>query len=145
MNTYTQTVFNQVKAAFVGQQLDTTTVFNFIRICMDNVSAYDSLAGLQKKELVIAVLQMAIDSMVTDPNEQQLLNFMIQNFISTIIDQFCDIDANGISLNPATKSKIKAFFSKLFPCCCPTTVPAPVVPAPVIVVPEPVVAPAVSN
>jgi hypothetical protein len=143
MDAYVQAVFNQVKENFAGQSLDVTTVFSFIRISMETVERYKNLTGMQKKELVIAVLTVAIDSLVVDQNEQQILNFMIENFIGTLIDQFCDIDSNGISINLATKNKLKAFFSKIFPCCpcLPTPLPAPIIQAPVDpapVVPAPV-------
>lgn len=124
-------MYVQILAKFGEEtQLTAANLFTFVRIAMETVEQVNGLPGKDKKALVIRLCQIAINRSVLYNNET--LQYLVDNVLDNIIDEFVSIDLDGLHINEDQKSRIKAFLKKL--CFCgssstpapaPTPVPAP--------------------
>tara|TARA_R100001163_G_scaffold65832_1_gene65442 strand:- start:9468 stop:9833 length:366 start_codon:yes stop_codon:yes gene_type:complete len=109
---YAETLYNRVKAKFPSDKVTMTNIFDLIRLSMEEAEKFGKLAGKQKKELVLRVVQEAVTDLVVDEDDNKALAILIDNFADLIIDQFVDINFGHLAINV----KNNKCFAKLFPC-----------------------------
>ena len=115
MEKYAENLYKAVKAKFPGNKVNSSNVFDLVRLSMEEVEKFRSLQGRQKKELVVRIIHEALKDYVIDDMESESLNFLVDNFIDLIIDQFCDINLGHLKINDDQKKTLR----KIFPCCFP--------------------------
>ena len=76
-----------------------------------HVQKYKSLSGLEKKNMIIAMLKHIVD--ITDgPGDDDLWDPILKRLIPSVVDTLVQIDKGKLKLNTNTKKGfIKAFFS----------------------------------
>lgn len=165
MSEHAVTLFQKVKTLFNDKELNRTNLFKFLELAMEAVELNKDLSGAQKKALVIETIKLAINEMIPDSEEFQIVEHYVNYFIDQTIDEIIEINGGKLKINPK-KSKFYSCFSK---CRCPLrlcgcfkglfkatpapvfAVPAPAPVAPVVVpdpatpVPAPVPAPVVEE
>lgn len=78
---------------------------------MITIGQYVSLTGVEKKELIIIILNKHIDTLIIDENIKQTLKLAVDSLVPTMIDVMVDISKGKYNF------KIKYVCSTIFSCC----------------------------
>ena len=106
---------NEVYQYLKSIHSDSITTENVIAVATDHVQIvekYNTLTGNQKKTMVINVIKRVV---VEQAGDNTILLTVIDATLPKVIDTLVDAINGNIKFN---KEKTKAFFKKLFPCCC---------------------------
>ena len=117
-------VYTNIKDLVVNKQLDVQTIIILVPTIMEQVGAFSNLSGLQKKDMVIQIIQKLLtDFQPSNENAQIILTFISAQlpYIIEVIYQ----SALGNYIYDKVQSGWAAFWAN--PCsCCKKTTTAPV-------------------
>jgi len=122
MSEHAVDLFQKVKSIFNEKELNRKNVFKFVELAMEVVELDKDLSGAQKKALVIATIKVAVNEMIPDTEEYNIVEHYVNYFIDQTIEEIIEINGGKLKINPK-KSKFYScfascgsFFSK---CKCP--------------------------
>ena len=108
--------YNAVRAMYnsiYDKNIDSTNIISHIILLMKIVSSFQSIENIDKKKLVIFVIQKFVHLNITN-DELLVLNSFAENILPNVIDTLCSIDSKKIVINAEqyVKSCCLPFFRK---------------------------------
>ena len=108
--------YNAVRAMYnsiYDKNIDSTNIISHIILLMKIVSSFQSIENIDKKKLVIFVIQKFVNLNITN-DELLVLNSFVENILPNVIDTLCSIDSKKIVINAEqyVKSCCLPFFRK---------------------------------
>lgn len=109
--------YNAVRAMYnsiYDKNIDSTNIISHIILLMKIVSSFQSIDNIDKKKLVIFVVQKFVQLNITNKDELLVLNSFVENILPNVIDTLCSIDSKKIVINAEqyVKSCCLPFFRK---------------------------------
>lgn len=94
-----------------GGTLDEKNVVIIVVNLMQIVETYNDVSGIQKKAVVIEVLNRVIDYQIKDETKASTLKTIVQMTIPSVIDIFVGIDKKDIHI------KLQKSWTRMLACC----------------------------
>jgi hypothetical protein len=94
--------YNAVRAMYnsiYDKNIDATNIISHIILLMKIVSSFQTIDKIDKKKLVIFVVQKFIQLNISDKDELFILNSFAENILPNVIDTLCSIDSKKIIIN----------------------------------------------
>jgi len=107
----TERIYKELKRLIGNENLSHSNVIPILLNLMQVVEHYSLLSGMQKKTLVLKVLDHLIEDQFDDKQEVDKMKLLVQMTLPTVIDTIISIDKKKLQIN--TKKGIR----KLFACC----------------------------
>ena len=89
--------------------IDSKSVFELIRSAMELVEHYNGVSGIEKKEMVITVVDRIVYELGV--GDDFFVKVFVENFLDDLIDNICDIAKGNLDINS------KLSFMKKLKCC----------------------------
>ncbi len=104
-------LYDEIEAMIDGKKIDATSIISVATLLMKTVEKYTDVNGIQKKEIVLAVLRKIVEEKVDDQDEKKNILFLIETTVPPVIDALVSVDKGQL------KIKIQKGCKSLFPCC----------------------------
>lgn len=104
-------LYEEVKVILGTGKISSSNIVAVLLSLMQLVESYTTVKGLQKKAIILDVLNHIIDDQVDDTDEAMNLKLLVQMTLPSVIDTFVSLDKKEISI------KLKKTCSKLFSFC----------------------------
>lgn len=104
-------LYEEVKVILGAGKINFSNIVAVLLGLMQLVEKYNDVKGLQKKALILDVLNLIIDEQIEDEQEKTNLKLFVGMTLPSVIDTFVSLDKKELSI------KLKNTYSKLFSCC----------------------------
>lgn len=94
--------YNAVRAMYnsiYDKNIDSTNIISHIILLMKIVASFQTIDKIDKKKLVIFVVQKFVQLNISNKDELLVLNSFIENILPNVIDTLCSIDSKKIVIN----------------------------------------------
>jgi len=81
------------------KNIDSNNIISHVILLMKIISSFQIIEKIDKKKLVIFVVQKFINLNVTNKEELLFLNSFVENILPTVIDTLCSVDSKKIIIN----------------------------------------------
>jgi len=105
--------YNAVRAMYnsiYDKNIDSSNIVSNVILLMKIASTFPNIENIDKKKLVIFIVQKFVQLNVLNPDDVNILNSFVQNILPNVIDTLCSIDTKKIVINAEQKVK---------KCCLP--------------------------
>ncbi len=117
--TATENLYEELNKILAGAKLNTSNLTVILVNLMQIVETYPKLTGYQKKEVILAAINMLIDDQNDNVEDAETLKLLVKMTLPNLIDTLVSIDKKQLNI------KLKKFSSYIFSsCCCTKTVEA---------------------
>lgn len=105
-------LYNEIKDVIKNGELTRSNVVFILLTLMKSVEKFKNITGIQKKAIVLDVLNTFIDENISDLTEASELKLLVQLTIPSLIDTLVSIDTKEIKikLKKSCKSILWCFF-----------------------------------
>ena len=100
--------YNAIRAMYnsiYDKNIDSTNIVSNIILLMKIASTFPNVANIDKKKLVLFVIQKFIQLNVLNKDDATILNSFIQNILPNVIDSLYSIDTKKIIIEGEQKIK----------------------------------------
>ena len=100
--------YNAIRAMYnsiYDKNIDSTNIVSNIILLMKIASTFPNVANIDKKKLVLFVIQKFIQLNVLNQDDATILNSFIQNILPNVIDSLYSIDTKKIIIEGEQKIK----------------------------------------
>ena len=104
-------LYDEVESIISNKKIDAGSMISVVTLLMKTVDKYTDVNGIQKKEVVLAVLRKIIEETVKDESERQNILYLADQAVPAVIDTIVSIDKGQL------KIKIEKGCKKLTSCC----------------------------
>ncbi len=94
-----------------GKKVDASNIISIVTLLMKTVEKYSDVQGIQKREIVLAVLRKVVEENISDPDEKANVLFMVEKTVPPVIDALVAVNKGQL------KIKIQKGCKSLFSCC----------------------------
>ena len=112
--TATENLYEELNKILAGAKLNTSNLTVILVNLMQIVETYPKLTGSQKKEVILAAINMLIDDQNDNVEDAETLKLLVKMTLPNLIDTLVSIDKKQLNI------KLKKFSSYIFPSCCGT-------------------------
>lgn len=105
-------LYEELLTIIGNQKLNSRNVITITLSLMQIVDGYEEVHGVQKKAVIMNILDRWIDSKVEDEQEKMELKLLVKMTLPSVIDGFIAIDRKQLQI------KMKKGFKSLIGCCC---------------------------
>lgn len=105
-------LYEEVKVILGTGTISSSNVVAVLLSLMQLVENYTDVKGVQKKAIILDVLNHIIEDQIENVDEAMNLKLLVQMTLPSVIDTFVSLDKKEISI------KFKKTCSKLFSWCC---------------------------
>jgi hypothetical protein len=94
--------YNAVVAMYnsiCDKNIDSSNIISHVILLMKIVSSFQIIEKIDKKKLVIFIVQKFIHLNVTNKEEILFLNSFVENILPNVIDTLCSVDSKKIIIN----------------------------------------------
>jgi hypothetical protein len=105
------TLYNNLKDIIGNGKISVANITSITINLMQIVDKYKNVKGLEKKKIVLDVLNRIVDDTIDDKAEEQQLKLLLAISVPVLIDTFIAIDKGELAI------KTKKAVIKLFTCC----------------------------
>lgn len=94
--------YNAVRAMYnsiYDKNIDTTNITSHIILLMKIASSFQNIDKLDKKKIVIFVIQKFVQLNISNKDDVDVLNSFVENILPNVIDTLCSIDNKKIIIN----------------------------------------------
>ena len=109
--TVTEKIYEELKNILSGAKLNSSNLTNILINLMQIVETYPKLSGIQKKEVILASINMLIDDQNDNVEDSETLKILVKMTLPSLIDNLVKIDKKQLSI------KIKQIRKYIFSCC----------------------------
>ena len=81
------------------KNIDSNNIISHVILLMKIISSFQIIEKIDKKKLVIFVVQKFLKLTVKDDGELLFLNSFVENILPTVIDTLCSVDSKKIIIN----------------------------------------------
>lgn len=110
--TATEKLYEKLKQILAGGKLNASNLTVILVNLMQIVETYPKLTGSQKKEVILASINMLIDDQNDNVEDAETLKVLIKMTLPNLIDTLVSIDTKQLSI------KLKKISSYCFSSCC---------------------------
>jgi hypothetical protein len=109
-----RTLYNSI----CNKDINSSNIMNYVVYLMKIIDTFKNINNIDKKKLILFVLNKFIDINIADENEKNLLKAFIESILPHLIDTLVSLDNKEIVIK--TKNYIMTFKEKLMNCfiCC---------------------------
>lgn len=104
-------LYIQLQKFLNDSPISSTNIVPTIISLMKTVETYKEVSGVDKRNMIIHVLNRFVREQMGDTQETKYIKFIIDNTAKEIIDTLISVDKKQLVI------KTKKYFSKLFSCC----------------------------
>ena len=104
-------LYDEIETMIKGKKVDAASIVSIATLLMKTVEKYSDVQGIQKKEIVLAVLRKVVDEGVEDPTEKSNVLFLVEQTVPPVIDALVAVDKGQL------KIKIQKGCKSVFSCC----------------------------
>lgn len=112
IETITENIFQQVKAAISGRIFNASTFISLVTLVMQFVEKSVAVSGPEKKQVAMNVIVKLIGEIPLEEDQKQIIVTIVNTTLPRIID-FIISAANG----EFDFSKVQTMWKNMFPCC----------------------------
>lgn len=112
--TATENLYEELNKILAGAKLNTSNLTVILVNLMQIVETYPKLTGSQKKEVILAAINMLIDDQNDNVEDAETLKLLVKMTLPNLIDTLVSIDKKQLNI------KLKKFSSYIFSSCCGT-------------------------
>jgi hypothetical protein len=94
-----------------SKNIDSTNIVSYVVLLMKIINSHKTIANVDKKKLVIFVLQKFVELNISNDVEAQILNDFINNILPNVIDTMISLDNKEIIIK--TENYISTFCDKI--------------------------------
>jgi len=105
-------LYDEIETLIEGKKIDAGSIISIATLLMKTVEKYSDVNGIQKKEIVLAVLRKIVQEKISDPDERANVLFLVEQTVPPVIDALVAVDKGQL------KIKIQKGCKSLFSCCC---------------------------
>ena len=94
--------YNAVRAMYnsiYDKNIDSNNIISHVILLMKIASSFQNIDNIDKKKIVIFVVQKFVQLNITNKDELDVLNSFIENILPNVIDTLCSIDSKKIIIN----------------------------------------------
>lgn len=103
-----QIIFNQIRHGFDNYQIDENNIVEFVIRVMTLVEQQNNLNGLEKKAVVLEILQKLVDSYdKLNENSKDKIKLLIRSIVPGIIDTIVMATKGILSINKKVEETVK--------------------------------------
>tara|TARA_B100001175_G_C19479774_1_gene626427 strand:+ start:1241 stop:1579 length:339 start_codon:yes stop_codon:yes gene_type:complete len=104
-------LYDEIETMINGKKVDASSIISIATLLMKTVETYSDVKGIQKKEIVLAVLRKVVEEKISSPEERANVLFLVEQTVPPVIDALVAVDKGQL------KIKIQKGCKSLFPCC----------------------------
>lgn len=104
-------IYTEISTAIGDNQFTAANAIGIVVNLMQLAGQYPKLSGVQRKAIVVDVVNRLIDERSNDEETKAQLKFLIQTLISPLIDTIISID------NKEIRIALEKGCKRAFPCC----------------------------
>ena len=105
-------LYDEIETMIYGKKIDAASIISIATLLMKTVEKYSDVKGIQKKEIVLAVLRKVVEEKINDADERSSVLFLIEHTVPPVIDALVAVDKGQL------KIKIQKGCKSIFSCCC---------------------------
>ena len=105
-------LYDEIESMIDGKKIDAASIISIATLLMMTVEKYSDVKGIQKKEIVLAVLRKVVEEKIDDADERSSVLFLIEQTVPPVIDALVAVDKGQL------KIKIQKGCKSIFSCCC---------------------------
>ena len=105
-------LYDEIETMINGKKIDAASIISIATLLMKTVEKYSDVKGIQKKEIVLAVLRKVVEEKIDDADERSSVLFLIEQTVPPVIDALVAVDKGQL------KIKIQKGCKSIFSCCC---------------------------
>ena len=94
-----------------SKNIDSTNIVSYVVLLMKIINSHKTIANVDKKKLVIFVLQKFVELNISNDVEAQILNDFINNILPNVIDTMISLDNKEIIIK--TENYVSTFCDKI--------------------------------
>ena len=110
--TATEKLYEELKQILAGAKLNASNLTVILVNLMQIIETYPKLTGPQKKEVILAAINMLIDDQNDNVEDAETLKLLVKMTLPNLIDTLVSIDKKQINI------KLKRMTSYIFASCC---------------------------
>ena len=110
--TATEKLYEELKQILAGAKLNASNLTVILVNLMQILETYPKLTGPQKKEVILAAINMLIDDQNDNVEDAETLKLLVKMTLPNLIDTLVSIDKKQINI------KLKRMTSYIFASCC---------------------------
>ena len=112
-----QNAIRELYNSIYPKQIDTTNIVSYVVLLMKIINTHKTVPNIDKKKLVIFVLQKFVELNITNEDEANILKMFINNILPNMIDTLISIDNKEIIIK--VENYAKTLFQKIrTKLCC---------------------------
>jgi len=117
ITTEEQNAIRELYNSIYSKQIDATNIVSYVVLLMKIINTHKTVPNIDKKKLVIFVLQKFVELNITNEEEAIILKTFINNILPNMIDTLISIDNKEIIIK--AENYAKTFFQKIrSKLCC---------------------------
>lgn len=110
--TAVENLYEQLKEILAGAKLNSSNIMAILVNLMQIVEKYPTLKGPQKKQVILAAINMLIDDQNDNVEDAAGLKLLVQMTLPSVIDTIVNIDTKQVRIKIRQASKF------VFSLCC---------------------------
>ena len=117
ISTDEQNAIRELYNSIYSKQIDSTNIVSYVILLMKIINTYKNILNVDKKKLVLYVLQKFVELNITNTDEANIINSFINNILPNMIDTMISLDNKEIIIK--SENYVMSFFEKIrSKICC---------------------------
>ena len=85
-------LYDELSGIIGDRKITVTNIVSVVTLLMKTVDKYTDVKGIQKKELVLAVVTKVVNETMSDDDERNNILYVVEGVLPTVIDTIIQVD-----------------------------------------------------